>query len=228
MNTGIKKHFWLAAIMTCVAGAVLASVTLVNGALTFDVATGTETCSAPIDASVTMIAKTGAGAMNVTGENTGLTSGRITECRVNHPMAVADFVFDKGLGTCTTFNYRDLLALSTEDILNEKAFVICNAEGRERDTSWHLETGLFNVSGSRDFAILVRAHGDFNMVGTLPPSCVMWFGKNGKPLETMDALNQRIPLVTVIGFAPGLTEWRSTLIRGYAPAGAGPRRARGR
>jgi hypothetical protein len=76
MNTGIKKQFWLAAIMACVAGTALASATLVNGVLTFDVATGNETYSAPIDASVNTIVKIGAGTMTVTGENTGFTSGK--------------------------------------------------------------------------------------------------------------------------------------------------------
>jgi hypothetical protein len=64
----------------------------------------------------------------------------------------------------------------------------------------------------------LRARGEYKLSGAKPVSHIAWFGKDGKALMTMDALNRQIPLTSVITVDTGNESFRNTLKKGRVPA----------
>lgn len=138
------------------------------------------------------------------------------------PPPVAEFASRQEFGRFRTSNYCNRLVLTNTTVAGEAAFAVMNpaASKETGDTAWTLVTPRFKVVPGREYALHLRARGEYKLSGAKPVSHIAWFGKDGNALSTMDALNRKVPLTSVIAVDTGGESFRNTLKKGRVPAAA--------
>ena len=118
-------------------------------------------------------------------------------------------------------NYCNYLSVSTQDYYDEIAIVFKNEVDKKwRDTYWSLLTPRFPVLAGKTFAVKVRSRSDIGLKSTKPPSAVLWYLENGKPLLAQDVLGQDTQVMTLMPIRTSPKAYCDSVMAGVVPTGA--------